>query len=768
MKEKLSAYFNNVTTLILIVVAVLTPLIFTSSTTEFYDIPKVIFISAAVLILLVLWSLYWVMRGKVLVTRTPLDLAFIFLLVVLVLSTVFNGDSRYVEIFGNFPRIHGSLISWVAYILLFFVTVSHLKSTSRIKSLILGLLVSSTIVSLISLTSYFGLFLPLSLAKVVNFTPTGSSFSAAALLVLMLPIILISILKPNRFLSLPAAMALAVLFSLTIALIGSFSTLVSAVLALVLSLVICRTEQIRKALPLLLIPLFISTLVFVAGYIPTSGSNNPFYQKRINFPREIQLPFSTSWKISASAFRDNPFLGTGPSTYLFDFTAYKPVEFNSTNFWNLRFDSAFNEYLQVLGTLGGLGLLAFLFLTGMILSFSWSEIDKADQETANPSTLIPIALSISAILVVALWLLHVTTPVLMTASLLILALLMASRKSVADKVEELTIGIKASKLADSSIIVGDILPILLFIPVLILAILAFWHGTRAVLADYNHRLALNVASTKGLETYNNLVQAENLNPWIDLYRTDLAQTNFALANAIATSKGPTEASPGGSLTDIDKQNIQQLLSQAISEGRVAASLLNPRSAQNWEILAAIYRQISGVAQNALQFSLDAYGRAIQRDPYNPLLRLNVGGVYYSAKKYDMAIRFFSDAVNLKPDFANGYYNLSIALRDKGDLQNALATAEQVVALLQKDTKNPDYKVASDYLADLKARVATGSANESGITAPAAGTQGALQNQELPKVLDLPKPDNIATPPAVKRNTRLTPVPTPTPEATPGL
>ena len=96
----------------------------------------------------------------------------------------------------------------------------------------------------------------------------------------------------------------------------------------------------------------------VLGYIPM-GKNNPFMDKRLNFPREIQLPFSTSWQVSGQSFVKDPFLGSGPSTYLFNFTAYKPAEFNASKFWNLRFDQAFNEYLQILGTLGSLGFLAF-------------------------------------------------------------------------------------------------------------------------------------------------------------------------------------------------------------------------------------------------------------------------------------------------------------------------------------------------------------------------------------------------------------------------
>jgi hypothetical protein len=79
-------------------------------------------------------------------------------------------------------------------------------------------------------------------------------------------------------------------------------------------------------------------------------------------------------------------------------------------------------------------------------------------------------------------------------------------------------------------------------------------------------------------------------------------------------------------------------------------------------------------------------------------------------------------------------------------------AEQLMTQLQSDTNNPDYKVAADFLSDLKARIATGSADQSPITPPAAQQNGALQNQDLPNVTlpDLENKPNISTPAAVKR------------------
>jgi O-antigen ligase/tetratricopeptide (TPR) repeat protein len=752
MRHNLSALINKVIFGILVAVAVLVPLTFTSFTTEFYETPKLIVLAVAVLVLLVLWSFSWVLEGKIIITRTPLDLPLLLLLITVLVST-FLSQTRYVSIFGNFPRVHGSAISWVLYILLYFTAVSNIKGLVQSRIITFALLGSAVITGIIAILSYAGLYLPLAFAKTMAFNPAGSSFSVVALSLILFPIIYIHLIKPSKILSMPVALIASIIFGIVVILVGSLVSQIILLLSILGIIALADKRDLKTNLPFLVIPIVIGALILGLSYIPLA-KQNPLQQKREAFQKsfqELQLPPQDSWKVAISAFRDAPAFGSGPSTFLFNFTQYKPASINLTPLWNFRFDTSYNEFFQILATLGALGFLAFLFFIISLVKLSIKVLRHYDSFT--------VGLALSVLIFISLLLFHVSTPITWVAGLLIIVCLIAVHRSEG-KVEEYTLGVKASKLRQApglnsqqfeGMMAGDVLPIIVFIPIVILALVGLWQTYRVVSADIYHRLGLNAINQKGLAAYDLLRQAETLNPVIDLYRSDMAQTNFLIANAIAAAKAPNEASPGGSLTDQDKTNIQQFLSQSINESRAAVAI-SPRSAQNWEILASIYRQITGVAQNALQFSLDGYGRAIALDPYNPLLRLNVGGLYYSIRNYDMAIRFFDDAVNLKPDYANAYYNLSIALRDKGNLKEAETIGERVVQLLQKDTSNPDYKVAADYLKDLKARIATNSAQNSQIQAPAGAQNSALQNQSLPQVPleQLQNEPQVATPPAVKR------------------
>lgn len=771
-KELVNTYFAVIFKAGIIIVVLSTFFLFTNLTTEFYEAPKFLVLLTFTGILLILLTLKFTLTNRVVIVRTPLDIPLLLLLAVGIVSTVLS-PSPYISLLGNQLKLDGSLVSLVVYILFYFVLVNSLKTAKDVKWILYVSLISAQILSIISLVAYSGIkILPDPWTHGTNFTTTGFTVSTTAILALLIPLVVNQILSPGKIGIKIANSVFLVIMGTTIALTGTWATWSAAVLGLVLTYIVIgkpfgifdQTKWIN--LMALAFPAAIVLLISALSFIPpVGGAKNPLYTQFQNFPREVQIPFVTSWKVSVSAFRDMPFWGTGPSTYLFDFTTYKPIEFNSSKFWNVRFDTPFNEYLGTLATFGGIGVFALLSLTALFLSSASKVILSSFKSTEHQG--LTTSLAISGIAFFIILALHASTLVIWVFGLLILACFMVlniSETSVnrSDSGKNVFMKIASNIYStDSSTetIKIDALPSIMFTLAISLVLGSFFFAGKFALADYHHRLALNaVSQNQGIVVYNELVTAEKLNPINDLYRTDLAQTNFALANAIASAKAPTEASPAGSLTDQDKLNIQTLLQQSIDEAKTAVTL-SPRSTVNWEILGLLYRQISGVAENALVFSLDSYGRAIFQDPLNPLLRLNVGGVYYAIRNYDLAIRFFTDAINLKPDFANGYYNLSVALRDKGDLATAQAAAEKVLTLVEANSQ--DYKVASDYLTDLKTRIASGSASESQIQPPAAQTTGSLQQEELPKVLDLPQPSDIATPSAVKKPNS-TPEPSPTP------
>src|SRR6266705_465803 len=98
MRRQITAYLDNAIILILFIVAGLSPLLFLNQTTEFYEMPKLVFLVVSALILYGLWIFSWIMRGKVAITRTPLDIPLLVLLGVTLASAYFS-TSRYAAIY---------------------------------------------------------------------------------------------------------------------------------------------------------------------------------------------------------------------------------------------------------------------------------------------------------------------------------------------------------------------------------------------------------------------------------------------------------------------------------------------------------------------------------------------------------------------------------------------------------------------------------------------------------------------------------------------
>lgn len=746
--------------------------LFWGLTTEFYETPKFLVLVASLGLMVLLLGVKFLVLGRVTIGRTNLDLVWLGFLILIILSTIFS-SSRGDSIYGNLPRLQGGLLGYLGVVLLYFATTSSLVDLSdqarfKFTQTLTGLLFfSGVVLSILSLLYYFGLFiLPFKMTAGFNFTPTGSSFNTNALLVLLIPFSVFSLLRNDKndvLLSqqkqiLPAngktankyalRMILSVILSLfvaTLILTGNLPIYIAALLALLLGIVFTPGASLKRNVIFLFLPLLTFIVLTVVSYVKLPPPLSFVYNQAQNFPRELQLPADISWKVAASSFRDYPFLGSGPASFLNDFTVYKPIEFNSSQLWNIRFDTAFNEYFQYLATLGPFGLIILLILTVLVLTTGFKVLNDPNQTNHN------LSLAAAAVLVFVLLALHFATLPLMILAVLFVALFVSSQQ---DLNQDLSFGIAATKKGSQVHLSFDVLPLVLAIIFLVFVSLAYYYVGQFALADYYHRQGLLAAGqNQGLPAYQNLQKAESINPSIDSYHTDMANINFALANVLVAQKGPANSSPSGSLTDTDKQNIQILLGQSINEGKASVAL-NPNSANNWEVLASVYRGIAGVAQNALSLALDGYGHAVQRDPLNPLLRLNIGGIYYSVKDYDSAVRFFSDVVTLKPDYANGYYNLGIALREKGNLQTAQAALEKTMSLL--DPNSQDYKTAAQVLSDIKDRLASQSASQPSTQAEngnsiknAGNSTSALDNKNLPKVLNLPQPENIATPSAVK-------------------
>lgn len=429
--------------------------------------------------------------------------------------------------------------------------------------------------------------------------------------------------------------------------------------------------------------------------------------------RPVLLDYQTSWRIATGALGTSflsAIFGAGYNQFGNVFTLFKPLDFNLTPLWNLRFTSSGNYYLHLLAVSGIAGLAAFLWL---VARFVKTFRLRLSLNVARPEE---IALLSALGLVFAGFLFIPASLISLFVLFYLLGLLVSYYR-----LHEVT--------ALSSYYRKDINPKLALLgAVLIFGGLVYYTVGRIFVADYLFAKSLTAAAeNKGTDVYNLQIKAIELNPTNDNYRMSYSQTNLALADSMAGSATVTNP-----LTEAQRNTVVQLVQQSIREARNAAAL-NPGGAATWENLTGIYRALINFAQGANDWAIASQNEAIALDPTNPRLRLDLGGLYMALEQYNNAAQTFSMATQLKPDFANAHYNLAQAyrmLKNNDFYKQEAAVAKTLVCTVPE---SEDCKKLTQELIDFDKEVVTQE-----VASPSA------QPTNLPKAKTTP-PAKISSP-----------------------
>lgn len=549
------------------------------------------------------------------------------------------------------------------------VLISYFSSVIKSKSIVLPK--SKLIYPLLAFIS------AITLNLIINVEGRPEALAGKGTLLLVLPLLSLLILTlkdklnlgrvlSNIFIISTSLLALHTLFQLTLAtsltflptfmqarsfsLTGSIVTTLSLILMGVIAGIFTLKQSDEKLKPYYLGYLVLSTITLVAGValLLPGGS----------LTLDL-IPYRESWSISLDALKSlrSLLVGIGLSNYSLLYTAVKPLSLNLTTLWNTIPQTGTSELLTLLATTGLIGTLSFVWLvvSGYFLAKSSSLF--------SPLSLIYLLLVLSLIFLPG------TVPIY-TLFFIVLPLLDHHEGSEfkLDKKNNLIIGI-----------IG-----------ILLTLATYLYALKPTIAEYYMGLAQNaLVKSDGKAVYDNHLKALNWYPSLTIYHLSYADVNLNLASALSQKSD---------LTEVDRQTISSLISQSIREAKTAVQLRGNYSLA-WQTLAKIYRNLINVADGADKFAIEYYGRAVSLDPANPLLRVEYGGLFYQlgnlAKDDTIKLTYFARAKNefqtaiqLRPTYANAYYNLSKVFESEKDITNAYLAMQKVVTNL--DQSSPEY------------------------------------------------------------------------------
>jgi len=637
-----------------------------------FTLPKIALLSLGVSVLLLVKATKLISTGKLQYRASPYDLPVALIAISYLLSALFITPNK-MEAFV-FP---GTATLVIASALLYF-SINHLGKKDKFKA-ISTLFFSTAIASFVSVLVISGI-----LEKIPQLPPL---FTNPAFTTLSGPLPLL--------------------------------VLTLAMLPFGINAVIQEKEIERKAL------MGILSAIVAFGFL-ISAFNIFLANNSSNL-----LGYTTSWSVAVDAIKESPLFGVGPGNYLSAFNRFKPLTYNQTDNWVLRFTQSRSFYLTAITEVGFAVVASLILLLTTIYKQVKSQLlSKKESSTALHGPQISLVVLILSLITFN------ASPTILVALFTLLA------TSTATKKKDIELASKSNR--TPAMIVA--IPIIVGVGVFI------FYSTRALIAEAKYQKALVfLAQNQGKQTYDTLRGAINLNPFVDRYHATYAQVNIALAQSLAQNP---------EITEEERSTIAQLIQQAIREGKATVTL-NQQRAGNWEILATIYRAVMPFAQGADTFAVQTYSQAIALDPINPNLRINLGGIYFALGRYDEAIRAFELATLAKPDLANSHYNLAAAYREKEEIEKAINELELVLVLVDEDSQ--DYLTAKAELESLEERKLEPVGNLDEETSPETLTPPQpAENPALTPPLDLPEEASPPPSEAIEAEEEsTTPAPTPT-------
>lgn len=655
----------------------LCPLFFTGIVAQGLGFEKMILFYFLVLLGLVAWVTKGVVLGELNLKRTPFDIPILLFLVIYGVSAGFSVGLKD-SLIGTYGNTAKGLIAMVIYALFYYLVVNNLDA-KRIKVIFWSIVGSTSLIVVYSLLQLNNIFLlPLDFTKVQSFNPLGSLSGLTSYLVIVLPLLVIAVSQVKEIfpkISNAGMYLMKIIFGVItlgslaiLALLNGFTFWPIAIVSIVIVLMFFLSKIIKITNNNLLFPL----AIFLGLIILLVLGN--FNIASLSLPSEVSLSRSASWQIAKDSVMENPLLGSGPSTYYYDFSKFRDAKFNASPLWNVNFESATGFIFELAATVGIIGAVIFIVILLIALSVSFLTIIKSDNKEIS-SILLGLFSSLVAV-VLFLVLFSQNNSLILLSVIIGVYAISSALVMYPEKFANLKLSFRASPkfaLALAAI----------FLCVSAGVVVLFTMGLKMFLADrYAKESLLASDLTVKIERLN---KAIDLAPYQDVYYINNANNYMSLANQAATSNaGQTE--------------VSNALSKAINMGKQATDLSPNRSSNN-ELLALIYENASFYTKGALDWAEQSYAKEMEVDPNNPTPNFRLGLVNMARsnsetdqeeKKFyiNEAIKKYDEAIAKKGDLAAAYYGKAIAQEKLGNIDGAI---DQLKQASLNDSSSVDYK-----------------------------------------------------------------------------
>ncbi len=544
------------------------------------------------------------LRGKMEIRRTPLDTPLAILWVVFLISLLFSVD-KYHSFFGFFGNPVNGFMSVTAAILAYYLIVSYI-SHKRIYMIWWSIVCSGSIVVIWSFLATMR-FVPMSVLEHITPSLTGSFTSLAVFLGMLLPVYIISfsLIDQQGKNTIKNLLVTVVLFVVMIVDVFTLSVLYGYVqwYVILIAMLLLPVFTISRTVTVSSKTSSMALFVFFGLFILWMWGQPIVSVKPIQ--SETSINYSLSFHVAKEALKNRPFFGSGPGTYGYNFSLYRPKSLNKNGQYDVRFYSDRGVFMESLSTVGLVGMIALVIV---VLTYGSTVVLSFLRTHDNVVKNISLGLFVSSVVALMYGMFWAVDGMIILYGVLIGALAVGFlRCGSHDSDQKITLSLTASPQHALSF---AFLSILLAIGVII----GFVTLSKMFVADIHAGNALKArAADRFLESSELFRKAVVLNDKEGRYFIVIGQYGLDLAN-MERAKSEGERS-------------EKAISQYISGATGAATSGKDRMPNDVlanEIKGFVYENSGNYASGAFESAVSAYERAHALEPLNPYLDVALG------------------------------------------------------------------------------------------------------------------------------------------------
>lgn len=400
-------------------------------------------------------------------------------------------------------------------------------------------------------------------------------------------------------------------------------------------------DKIKRA-PVLPVALLVISLVFAIWHT-NLGSFLATKLGAINI--EVRPSFSTTVEIAKNTLRDKPLFGSGPNTFVTQWSAYKPSDIVGTIFWDTDFSNGIGLIPTLAVTTGVIGLLSWLVFFGFFVYVGFkSMFAKLNDESDKYSI---VASFFSALFLWVASFIYVPGAPVLVLAFFITGVFFASIYS-AGIVELRNKQFNSSPklgFASSLIMVASLVAVLSLGYGLYKNSISLWYFQKS-------SYALNTSKdSKMAEDY--MLKAILAVP-NDVYYRSLSEIEIYKLNELLSQD----------LSKVNKEDLQKQFNDGLSnaiKAAISAKDKNPNNYQNWVSLGKVYDAVSNPQLNitgAYESAQLAYAEAFKRNPKNPGILMLAARMAANRNDLAAADSYARQATQIKSNYLDAYFLLS--------------------------------------------------------------------------------------------------------------